>query len=40
MVYGKPSVFSGQPILNAVKIMKCQSLVEITEHYITILHGK
>jgi len=39
-VYGKPSVFNGQPLLNAFKIMKCQSPAEVIEHNNSVLSAK
>jgi len=39
-VYGKPSVFNGQPLLNAFKIMKCQSLVEVVQHNTSVLSAQ
>jgi len=38
-VYGKPSVFNGQPQLNAYKMMKCQSYDEVTRHYMSVIYA-
>jgi len=39
-VYGKPSVFNGQPLLNAFKIVKCQSIAEVLQHNTSVLSAE
>jgi len=39
-VYGKPSVFNGQPLLNAFKITKCHNLVEVFQHHTSVLSAE
>jgi len=38
-VYGKPSVFNGQPRVNVYKMMKCQSYDEVTHHYMSVIYA-
>jgi len=39
-ICGKPSVFNGQPLLNAFKMTKCQSLSEVFQHNASVISAE
>jgi len=39
IVYGKPSIFNGEPWLTAYKMIKCQGYDEVTRHYMSVIYA-
>jgi len=38
-VYANPSIYNGQPRLNAFRMMQCESF-DVSEHYMSVLHAE